>query len=104
VLSSTANGQLPSQHKYKNSNTTTQDKQTTKTTTKHRKIEQLRLSTLKYDLLKLSVDLQTAFAAENHPAEGATESVKVTYVPGRNTNADCFQERGAMFSATKDIY
>jgi hypothetical protein len=28
------------------------------------------LSTLKYDLLNISVDLQTAFAAETHLAEG----------------------------------
>jgi hypothetical protein len=33
-------------------------------------------------------------------AEGATERGKVTYVPSRNTNADCFQDRGAMFRAT----
>jgi hypothetical protein len=31
---------------------------------------QLRLSTLKNDLLKISVHLQTAFAAETHLAEG----------------------------------
>jgi hypothetical protein len=36
-------------------------------------------------------------------AEGATERGKVTYVPSVNTNADCFDDRGAMFSATKDI-
>jgi hypothetical protein len=58
-------------------------------------MDQLRLFTLKYDLLKISVDLQTAFAAETHLAQGATERVKVTYVPSRNTNADCFQDRGA---------
>jgi hypothetical protein len=33
-------------------------------------MEQLRLFTLQYDLLKISVDLQTAFAAETHLAEG----------------------------------
>jgi hypothetical protein len=64
----------------------------------------LRLFTLKHDLIKISVDLQTAFAAETHLAEGATGHVKVTYVPSRNRNADCFQDTGAMFSATKDIY
>jgi hypothetical protein len=42
----------------------------TKTTTKQRKIDQPRLFTPKYDLLKISVDLQTAFAAETHLAEG----------------------------------
>jgi hypothetical protein len=65
---------------------------------------QLRLSSLKYGLLKISVDLQIAFAAETHLAEGATERVKVTYVPSKNTNADCFQDSGAKFSTTKDIY
>jgi hypothetical protein len=75
-------------------------KQTTKETTKQRQMDQLRLFTLRYDLLKIS-----AFAVETHLAEGgATERVKVTYVPSRNTNADCFQDRGAVFSATKDIY
>jgi hypothetical protein len=37
-------------------------------------------------------------------AEGATECGVITYVPSRNTNADCFQDRGAMFSATEGIY
>jgi hypothetical protein len=49
-------------------------KQTTKTTTKEttnqRNMDQLRLFTLKYDLLKVSVDLQTAFAGETHLGEG----------------------------------
>jgi hypothetical protein len=52
-----------------NSHKTTQDK-TNKKTTKERKIDQLRLFKLKYDLLKISVDFQTAFAAEAHLAEG----------------------------------
>jgi hypothetical protein len=33
-------------------------------------MDQLRLFKLKHDLLKISVDLQTAFAAETHLAEG----------------------------------
>jgi hypothetical protein len=33
-------------------------------------MDQLRLFKLKHDLLKISVDLKTAFAAETHPAEG----------------------------------
>jgi hypothetical protein len=49
----------------KNSNTTTQDKTNNKT-----KMNQLRLFTFKYGLQKLSVDLQTTFAAETHLAEG----------------------------------
>jgi hypothetical protein len=63
-----------------NRNKTTQDKPTK--TTKATKMDQLRLFTLKHELLKLSVNLQTAFAAETRPAEvaeGATESGKVTY-------------------------
>jgi hypothetical protein len=37
-------------------------------------------------------------------AEGASErgKVKYEYVPSRNTNADCFQDTGAMFSAAKE--
>jgi hypothetical protein len=52
-----------------NSNKTTQDKTNNKVT-KQRKMEQLRLLKLKHDLLKLSVNLQTAFAADTHLAEG----------------------------------
>jgi hypothetical protein len=33
-------------------------------------MDHLRLFTLKYDLLKISVYLQTAFAADTHLAEG----------------------------------
>jgi hypothetical protein len=31
-------------------------------------------------------------------AEGATEGGKVTYVPSRNMNADCFEEREAIIA------
>jgi hypothetical protein len=85
-----------------NSNKTAQAKTNKKQ--QRRKMDHLRLFKLKYDLLKISVDLQTAFAAETHLAEGATERGKVTYVPSGNTNVDCFQGRGAIFSATKNIY
>jgi hypothetical protein len=47
-----------------NSSKTTQDK------TKTRKMDKLRLFKLKHDLLKISVDLQTAFEADTHLAEG----------------------------------
>jgi hypothetical protein len=67
-------------------------------------MNQLRRFKFKHELLKISVDLQTAFAADTHLVEGATEHGKVTYVLSRNTNADCFQDRGALFSATKYIY
>jgi hypothetical protein len=33
-------------------------------------VDQLRLFKLKHDLLKISIDLQTAFAADTHLAEG----------------------------------
>jgi hypothetical protein len=49
-----------------NSNETTQDK----THTHKRKNDQLRLFIFKNELLKISVSLQTAFAAETHLAEG----------------------------------
>jgi hypothetical protein len=49
------------------SNKTTQDNK--KKTIKERKMDQLRLFTLKHDLLKISVDLQTALAADTHCAE-----------------------------------
>jgi hypothetical protein len=80
-----------------NSNKTTQNKTNKKRTI--RKIDQPRRFKLKHDLLKISVDLQTAFAADAHLAEGATEGGKVTYVLSRNTNADCFQNRGAIIKA-----
>jgi hypothetical protein len=38
--------------------------------TQKRKIDLLRLFIFKHDLLKISVDLQTAFAADTHLAEG----------------------------------
>jgi hypothetical protein len=43
-------------------------------------MDQLRLFTLKYDLLKISVDLQTAYAVETHLADGATEHVKIIII------------------------
>jgi hypothetical protein len=45
--------------------TTIRQQRTNKT-----KMDQLRLSKLKHDVLKISVDLQTAFAADTHLAEG----------------------------------
>jgi hypothetical protein len=44
---------------------TKQTKQETK-----KKMNRLRLLKLKHDLLKISIDLQTAFAADTHLAEG----------------------------------
>jgi hypothetical protein len=54
-----------------NSNKATQDK-TNKKQNNQRKMDQLRLLKLKYDSLKISIDSQTAFAADTHLAEGAT--------------------------------
>jgi hypothetical protein len=53
------------QHRTKNKN-----RQQKKKTRKQRKVNQLRLFKLKRDLLKISIDLQTALAADTHLAEG----------------------------------
>jgi hypothetical protein len=55
-----------------NSNNTTQNKtqKTTKEKTKQRKMDQLRHFKLKHDLVKIFVDLQTAFTAGTHRVEG----------------------------------
>jgi hypothetical protein len=68
VPNSTANGQLQSQHKYRKHRTKQTNKQ--KKTRKQRKMDQLRLFKLKLVLLNISIDLQTAFAADTHLAEG----------------------------------
>jgi hypothetical protein len=55
----------------KNSNMITEDKMKGKQHKKQQKtMNQLRLFTLKYELLKISVSLQTAFGPETHVAEG----------------------------------
>jgi hypothetical protein len=61
-----------------NRNKTTQDK-TNKKTRKQRQVNQLRLFKLKHDLLKISIDLRTALAADTHLAEGQwlTEQLNV---------------------------
>jgi hypothetical protein len=48
----------------------TKREETTKEITKTRKNESFRPSTHKQHFLKISVSLQTAFAAETHLAEG----------------------------------
>jgi hypothetical protein len=73
VLSSTASGQLQSQHEYKqqqydNTGQTKPDKQ--KKQQKQRKKNQVRPLTLKHEFLKIFVSLQTAFEVETHLAEG----------------------------------
>jgi hypothetical protein len=52
-----------------NGTTTTKDK-TNKKQQKQRNINQFRWLTLKHEFLKIYVNLQTAFAAETHLAEG----------------------------------
>jgi hypothetical protein len=37
-------------------------------------------------------------------AGGIAESGKVTYVPSRNTNVDCFEDRGATFSVIVNTF
>jgi hypothetical protein len=71
----------------------------TATATKH-----IQNKTLKHEFLQISLDLQTALAAEAHRAEGATKRRDVTNVPRMNMNADCFEDKGATFSATRHIY
>jgi hypothetical protein len=69
VLNSTASGQLQSKHEYKQQqlDNTGQNKQKIG---KQRKVNQLRPFRLKHDLLKISIDSQTALAADTHLAEG----------------------------------
>jgi hypothetical protein len=85
------------------------NKKRSKETTKERKIEQPRLLTLKHDLLKISVDLQTAFAAETHLAQGQWLKEQLNVVKlrmfqvGTRMQTVSRAER-AKFSATKGIY
>jgi hypothetical protein len=76
------------------SNKTTRDK-TNKTNKKNKENGSAKAFYTKNDLLKISVYLQTALAAETHRPEGAAERGEVTrtYVPSRNTNADPFPGR-----------
>jgi hypothetical protein len=68
VPNSTAEGQLQGQHKHKNKIRQHGTKQQSEKKT--RIVNQLRLLKLQHDLLKISVDLETAFAADTHLAEG----------------------------------
>jgi hypothetical protein len=65
-----------------------------------REMDHLRHFTLKHELLKIYVYFKTAYAVKTHLAEEATEC-EVTYGPGRKTNADCFENREAIFSDSK---
>jgi hypothetical protein len=76
LLKSTANGQLESpriqttirQHR---------TKQQSKKTRKQRKVNQLRLFKLQHNLLKISIDLQTAFAADLAKGQWLKEQLTV---------------------------
>jgi hypothetical protein len=62
---------------------------------------QERPFTIKHELLKISVHLRTAFAAEIHLAEeqwllGATKCGKAMYVLSRNMNTNSFEDRGVI--------
>jgi hypothetical protein len=53
-----------------NNNNKTKQDITNRKTTKQREVDQVRLFKLKHGLLKLSVDLRTAFSADTHLAKG----------------------------------
>jgi hypothetical protein len=65
-------------------------------------MNQLRLFTLKHELLKISVDLQTGFTAGTHLAEGQWLEERVNLVKLRMFRAET-RGQGSTFSATKDI-
>jgi hypothetical protein len=72
-------------------------------------MDQLRLYTLKHELLKISVHSQTAFAVGTHLAEGQWLKEQLNEVKLRmfrvGTRIPIVSRReGAIFSATKDIY
>jgi hypothetical protein len=66
------------------------------------KIDQLRLFTVKHGLLQTGLAAETS--SRRAVARTASEHGEVPSVPSRNTNADCFEGRGATFSAIIDIY
>jgi hypothetical protein len=74
VPKSTANANYTLSTNTSNKNKTTQNKNKKQTTrrkeNKTKKINQLRLFKLKRDLLKISINQQTALAADTHLAEG----------------------------------
>jgi hypothetical protein len=70
VPNSTAEGQLQSQHKHKNKIRQHGTKQLSEKNKKTRIVNQLRLLKFQHDLPKISIDLETAFAADTHLAEG----------------------------------
>jgi hypothetical protein len=66
-------------------------------------MDQLKLFARKYEVLKISVHLQTAFAAETLLAEGQWQKeqlnvVKLTHVTSRNMSAECSKSAGSIYS------
>jgi hypothetical protein len=82
-----------------NGNNTTQVKTNkNENNKKQRKMDQLRLLKLKHDFLKMSIDLQTAFAADTHLAEGPWLKEQLNVVKLRMFRvgtADYFQDSDA---------
>jgi post-segregation antitoxin (ccd killing protein) len=97
VLSSTASGWLRSQHKYKKTAIRHKRKKQAKT----RKLNQLLLFTFKRKFIEISVDLQTALAAEANEAEGQWLEESVL---SKNTNVHCLEETGAPFGLIINMY
>jgi hypothetical protein len=84
VLKSTANANYRLSTNTRNNNKTTQDKKqktdNKKKKQENRKVNQLRLFKLNRDLLKISINLQTALAADTHLAEGQRLKVQMNVV------------------------
>jgi high-affinity K+ transport system ATPase subunit B len=70
VPNSTAEGQLQGKHKHKNKIKQHRTKQQSKKTQENKNSKSVSLLKLQHDLLKISIDLETAFAADTHLAEG----------------------------------
>jgi hypothetical protein len=75
VLNLTANGQVWSQHEYKQQQCDSTGKNKKKQQ-KQRKINQFRLLTLKQEFLKISVSLHTANTIETHLLNGSGYKIK----------------------------
>jgi hypothetical protein len=100
VRTLTVNGQLQTaaairQHKTK------KKKQQKKQQQKRREMDQLRLFTLRHELLNISLCLDTEFVEVTHIADEQwlkdQLNVKLLRVPRRNIHADCFEVIGTEF-------
>jgi hypothetical protein len=85
-------------------NTETTNQTTSKGTTE-KKMDQLRLFTLRHELLKISALLRTTFIAEIHLTEGQWLKEELTATELRMFPiADRFEDKWAIFSVCKYIY